>query len=138
MLCSEILNLHLQPHTGRGRELEVNLEEIWPSGALFLTNKRIRKSTSLWFEGGGCEFRGEAVARTLSTGLVYFVEMRFQPGCRWSESKDRPAHLFNPLVLLANKIFEATLCPVRSRAAGQWPSSFARTAAASFKQALRS
>jgi len=138
MLCSEILNLYLQPRAGRGRKLKANLEEIWSSGALFRTDVRIREATSLWFVGGGCEFRGEVIAQTLSRGLGYFVEMRFQPGCRWSEQKYRPKHLFNPLVLLANRIFEATLCPLRNTATVCWPATFARTAGDSSKPTLLS
>ena len=57
-LCSEILSLHLQSKDGCDREVKVNLEEIWSSGALFLTDERIRPFTSLWFAVGGSEFRG--------------------------------------------------------------------------------
>lgn len=109
MLCSEILNLHLQPRVGRAVKLKANLEEIWSSGALLRTDARIHEFTSVWFVGGGRKFRGEAISGTLSKGLGYFVEMRFHADCRWSARKYRPQHLFNPLVLLANKIFEATL-----------------------------
>jgi hypothetical protein len=136
MLCSEILDLHVQSREGRKRELKVNLEEIWSSGALFLTDVRIPPSTSLWFEGGGCEFRGQVIARTLLRELGYFIEMRFHPGCTWSEQKYRPRHLFNPLVLLANRIFEATLPAPGSPSGGLLPATSARTPAlASFKQA---
>ncbi len=119
VLCSEILDLHLQSKAGRERELKVNLEEIWTSGALLQTDARIPLLTYLWFSGGGCEFRGQAVSRTFLKGLGYYVEMRFQPGCTWSQRKYRPKHSFNPLVLLANRIFEAT----------PHPACFARTAA---------
>lgn len=119
VLCSEILDLHLQSKAGRKRELKVNLEEIWTSGALFQTDARIPLLTSLWFSGGGCEFRGQAISRTFLNGLGYYIEMRFQKGCTWSQRKYRPKHSFNPLVLLANRIFEAT--PL--------PATFARTAA---------
>jgi hypothetical protein len=135
MLCSEILNLHLRSRAGREREMKVNLEEIWPSGALFLTDEPIRPFTSLWFAGGGHEFRGQVMARTLLKGLGYFIEMRFHPGCAWSQQKYYPKHLFNPLVLLANRIFEATLRSPGSPSNGLLPAAFARTAVASFKQA---
>ena len=123
VLCSEILDLHWRSKAGRERELKVNLEEIWRSGALFQTDARISPSASLWFSGGGCEFRGQAVSRTFLKGLGYFIEMRFQPGCTGSQRKYRPKHCFNPqgfnpLVLLANRIFEAT----------PHPATFARTA----------
>jgi hypothetical protein len=108
MLCSAILDLHVHSKEGRERELKVNLEEIWSSGALFLTDVPIRPATSLWFAGGGCEFRGQVITPTLLRGLGYFIEMRFHPSCIWSEQKYRPKHLFNPLVLLANRIFEGT------------------------------
>lgn len=124
VLCSEILALHLKSRAGRERELKVNLEEIWPSGALFQTDVRIPLSASLWFSGGGCEFRGQTSSRTFLKGLGYFIEMQFQPDCTWSLRKYRPKHYFNPrgfnpLVLLANRIFEAT----------PHPATFARTAA---------
>jgi hypothetical protein len=109
MFCSEILNLHLQPKAGRERTLKANLEEIWPSGALFQTDARISPETEFSFMGGGYEFRGHVIARKLVRGLGYFVEMRFDPSHNWSEKKYRPQHFFNPLVLLANRIFETTL-----------------------------
>jgi hypothetical protein len=115
MFCSEILNLHLQSKAGRVRTLKVNLEEIWSSGALFLTDVRIRPFTSFRFVGGGYEFRGQVIARNLLRGLGYFVEMRFDPKFTWSEQKYRPQHFFNPLVLLANSIFETTLCAPKSQ-----------------------
>jgi len=107
--CSQMLRLHLQYRSGRPRRLNANLEEIWSSGALFLTGVRIPPLTRLWFDCGGSEFHGKVIARTFSERLGYFVEMRFDPGNRWSEREFRPKHLFNPLLLLANRIFEATL-----------------------------
>jgi hypothetical protein len=121
VLCSEILDLHLQSRAGRERAVKVNLEEIWPSGALFQIDVKIPLSTTLRFSGGGFEFRGQAVSRTFLKGLGYFLQMRFQPDCTWSQRKFRPKHSFNPrgfsplgfspLVLLANRIFEATPHP---------------------------
>ncbi len=110
MRCSEILNVHLLPRAGRKRELKINLEEIWSSGALLWTDVRIRNFTFLQFMAGGYEFRGQVIARTLHRGLGYFVEMRFQPGYTWTEQKYLPKHRFNPLMQLANRIFETTLC----------------------------
>lgn len=135
MLCSEILNLSLQSRAGRGRELTVNLEEIWSSGALFLTDVPIRPLTSLRFAVGGCEFRGRVIAQTLLTGLGYFVEMQFHPGYAWSERKYRPKHLFNPLVLLANRIFERTPHPPIGTSACFLPATLAGRAPSVFKQA---
>src|ERR1700733_11252778 len=130
MLCSEIVNLHLQADEGRNRILKANLEEIWPAGAIFWTDVRIRQYTALSFLGGGCEFRGQVSAQKLLRGLGYLVEMQFQPGCRWSEQKYRPKHLFNPLVLLANRVFETTLCATKNPFACSRRAAFARTAAA--------
>jgi hypothetical protein len=126
MLCSEILNLHWQSGCGCERILKVNLEEIWSSGALFQTDVPIRPSTSLWFVGGGCEFQGRVIARSLLRGLGYFIEMRFHASCTWSEQKYRPKHLFNPLVLLANGIVEATHHPMLSLSNGHLPPTFER------------
>ncbi|MEO8050717.1 MAG: hypothetical protein ABI833_09905 [Acidobacteriota bacterium] len=136
MLCSEIVSLHLEAQKGRARELKGNLEEIWASGAVLWTEERIRNYTSLSFLGGGCQFRGQVVAQTLRKGIGYITEMRFHPSCRWSEQRYRPQHLFNPLVLLANRIFETTLCAAKGRSDQVRPHAFLRTAApASFKSA---
>lgn len=116
MLCSEILDVHLRLRAGRESKLRVKLEEIWSSGALLRTNARIREATCLRFVCGGCEFRGEVIARNLVRGLGYFVELRFHPGCLWSEQKYRQQPSYNPgmnpWVRLANRIFEATLRPL--------------------------
>jgi hypothetical protein len=138
VLCSEILSLHLQSRAGREREVKVNLEEIWSSGALIQTDTRIPLLTPLRFAGGGFEFRGQATARTLLKGLGYFIEMRFYPSCTWSEQKYRPKHLFNPLpfnplVLLANRIFGAMPHPPVSLPYGFLAAG--KVASASFKQA---
>jgi len=134
-LCSEILSLRLRSSAGRERQMKVNLEEIWSSRALFLTDKPIRPFTSLWFAVGGCEFRGQVIGRTLFKGLGYFIEMQFNPGYTWSDQKYRPKHLFNPFVLLANRIFEGTLKATSGSFDGLLPAKFATAAAlASFKQ----
>jgi hypothetical protein len=138
MLCSEILNLYLQPQAGRSRRLKANLEEIWPSGALLRTDARVHPFTSLWFVGGDCKFRGEVISGTVSRGLGYFIEMRFHPDCKWSERKYRPQHLFNPLVLLANRIFEATLGGPESSSPIRKPIFPARAVVVPFKPMLRS
>src|ERR1700730_12461657 len=130
MLCSEIVNLHLQAGAGRDRILKANLEEIWPAGAILWTDIRIRQYASLFFLGGGFQFRGAVSGQKLIGGLGYLVEMQFHPGCKWTEQKYRPKHLFNPLVLLANRVFETTLCAARSSFDGPRQAAFARTAAA--------
>jgi hypothetical protein len=132
MLCSEIVNLRVEIGAGGDRQLKANLEEIWPAGAILWTDARMRQYTSLWFSGGGFEFRGQVVAQKLLRGLGYLVEMQFHPGCGWSEQKYRPKHLFNPLVLLANRVFETTLCATRSPFdRPRQVAAFARTAGAS-------
>ena len=128
MLCSEIVSLHLEARTGRDRVLKANLEEIWPAGAILWTDVQIRQYASLFFLGGGFEFRGQVSGQKLLRGLGYLVEMQFYQGCRWSEQKYRPKHLFNPLVLLANRVFETTLCATRSPFDRPRHAAFARTA----------
>jgi hypothetical protein len=98
-LCSELLILNFRFASGPECRTEVNLEEIWPSGALFQTDTQIRRSAQLRFAGGGREFLGEAVSITRCPILGYFVEMRFAPACRWSEGQYRPKYLFNPQAL---------------------------------------
>jgi hypothetical protein len=130
MLCSEIISLHFQDGAGPDRELKANLEEIWQAGAILWTDVRIRQYTSLWFRGGGFEFQGEVIGNTVLNGLGYFIEMRFDRACSWSEQKYRPKHLFNPLVLLANRVFETTLCATRSPFDRPRQAAFARAAGA--------
>ena len=129
MLCSEIVNLHVKAGVGHDRTLKANLEEIWPAGAIFWTDVRIRQYASLSFLGGGFEFRGQVSAQKLLRGLGYLVEMQFNPGYRWSEQRYRPKHLFNPLVLLANRVFETTLCAAKSPFDRPRQARFARAAA---------
>jgi len=137
MFCSEILSVQLQSKAGRVRTLKVNLEEIWSSGALFLTDVRIRPLTPFRFVGGGHEFHGQVIARKLLRGLGYFVEMRFDPKFTWSEQKYRPQHFFNPLVLLANRIFETTLkAPKRQPCCHGLSRDSRHTLLASFHQSL--
>ena len=138
MLCSEIVSLNVEAGAGRNRILKANLEEIWPGGAIFWTDVRIRQCTSLFFLGGGSEFRGQVSGQKLLRGLGYLVEMQFYPGCRWSEQKYRPKHLFNPLVLLANRLFETTLCAARSPFDRPRQAAFARSAEAPLKVACGS
>ena len=138
MLCSEILNLYLQPQVGRERNVKANLEKIWSSGALLRTDARIHEFTSVGSVAGGRKFQGEAIAGSRFRGLGYFVEMRFHRDCTWSEQKYSPQHLFNPLVLLANRIFEATLCLPERPFATPRPATLLRSVAASSKDALRS
>jgi hypothetical protein len=128
ILCSEIVNLHLQAGEGRDRILKANLEEIWPAGAILWTDVRIRQYTALSFLGGGFEFRGQVSAQKILRGLGYLVEMQFHPGYQWSEQKYRPKHLFNPLVLLANRVFETTLCATRISFARPRQAAFAKPA----------
>jgi hypothetical protein len=130
MLCSEIVSLHVHAGAGRNRILKANLEEIWPAGAIFWTDVRIRQYTSMQFLGGGFEFRGQVSAQRLLRGIGYLVEMQFYPGCKWSEQRYRPKHLFNPLVLLANRVFETTLCAARIPFDRPRQAAFARTGAA--------
>jgi hypothetical protein len=138
VMCSEILSLHLQSGEAPESELKVNLEEIWSSGALFQTEVPIRPFTFVWFAVGGYEFRGQVIARELYTGLGYFIEMRFHPSCQWSEQNYRPKHLFNPVEMLTNRIFEAMPYAPISPSDGLFPTTFARTAAlASFEQVSR-
>ncbi len=136
-MCSEILSLRLQSREGREYRLNVNLEEIWSSGALFQTEVPIRPLTSVSFAVGGCEFRGQVIAHELFIGLGYFIEMRLHPSCLWSEHKYRPKHLFNPEVLLPNRILEGTPHSPRSPSDTLLQDAFAEPALASFKQATR-
>jgi hypothetical protein len=106
--------------------LKANLEEIWPGGAIFWTDVRIRRYTGLSFRGGSTEFRGQVSAQKLIRGLGYLVEIRFDAGYRWCEQKYRPKHLFNPLVLLANRVFETTLCGAKMSCARPRQAAFAK------------
>jgi hypothetical protein len=94
-----MLTLNFRSASGRERNVKVNLEEIWSSGALLQTDAPIPLSTQLWFAGGGHRFRGEATARTFCRTLGYFVEMRFHSSCRWSRQRYSPKHLLNAHIL---------------------------------------
>jgi hypothetical protein len=111
MLCSEMVTLHWQPKSGASRKLTANLEQIWTWGACLQTDTRISRLSRLWFVCGDYEFRGRVVALGFLKDLGYFLDVRFDRGCRWSELKHRPQHFLNPLVLLAHRVLGATLSP---------------------------
>jgi hypothetical protein len=95
--------------------MEVNLEEIWETGALFRSETRVCRFSRLSFKGGEHEFRGTVMSQNYARGLGYLIEIKFDASCRWSALKFRPKHFLNPMILLANRIFEATLgAPGRS------------------------
>src|ERR1700722_18564248 len=104
MLCSDLLKLRLQSKAGRKRDVEANLEEIWSSGAVFLTDARVPVCSSMSFTAGEKEFRAVVTSRRFRKGLGYYVEVQFATNSHWSEQLYRPKHLFNPLMTLANKI----------------------------------
>ena len=77
MLCSEILNVHLQSKVGRERVLSVNLRRSGHRVQSSGTDVRIRECTSLTLVTGGREFRGQVAAPTLRSQLGYVVELLF-------------------------------------------------------------
>lgn len=112
ILCSELLILNIRFDSGRERKITVNLEEIWSSAALFLTDWPVRSSSEMSISCRGHQFWGGAMAHTFCRTLAHFIELRFSRNCRRSPKKYRPKYLLNVQIL-----------------AGTTPNLFARSAA---------
>ncbi len=141
MLCSDLVTLEWQADAGQWRRTTANLEEISPSSASLQTEARIPRLAPVRIHlsqppsaaaqprvGRHCELRGKMVSRTYFKGIGHFVEVRLDPGSKWSEKLYRPKHLLNPLALFANRAFElAATRPVfraaPSRSSGRTPRS---------------
>ena len=106
-MCSEMLALHVQLKRGGLHTRIVNLEEIWASGAVFLSDTRVPRAERLWLACRGRSFQGKVVGQEFQKELGYMVRMEFDPGHRWSCEKYRPKHMLNPMVLLARRVFGA-------------------------------
>lgn len=99
VLCSELVTARWVSEFGSEREVVVNLEEIWSSGATLQSPGPIRSKTPLDIRTPKLELSGVVrICRADFTG--YFVEMEFDEDVRWSRELYEPEHLFDPRSLL--------------------------------------
>lgn len=107
MLCSDMVPLHVQMKSGGLHSRIVNLEQIWRSGAVFLSDTKVPRADRLWLVCGGRTFEGKIVRQEFQEELGYLVEIEFDRGHEWSCRKYRPKHMLNPMVIFARRVFGA-------------------------------
>jgi hypothetical protein len=106
-MCSDLVTARWTTVLGRRRREEVvNLEEIWPSGAVLSFSGPLRPETEVEFAGGDACFRGR-VKSCAADFVGYLVEIRFEPGSEWSRERYEPEHLFDPASLLPREALKA-------------------------------
>lgn len=69
------------------------MEEIGKSSALVLTETGIRPGTKVIVDCKTHKLKGVVESRWLDEHLGFFVEIRFNSGCRWSQRQFVPEHL---------------------------------------------
>jgi hypothetical protein len=73
--------------------VSANLEEIGESSALVLTETRIRLGTMVALDCKTRELKGIVESCILDEILGFFVEIRLDSECRWSQQWFTPQHL---------------------------------------------
>jgi hypothetical protein len=123
-LCSELVTALWTDAFGQRQEAVVNLEEIWPEGAILQFEYPMRPGVEVEFRSESHRFEG-AVVESRSDFVGQFVEIQFADGCRWSREMYEPDHFFDPKSLSPveelrtknNKLLDDVLRKIRNRVA---------------------
>ena len=123
-LCSELVTARWTDAFDQRQEAVVNLEEIWPEGAILQFEYPMRPGVGVEFLCGPTRFEG-AVTESRSDFVGHFVEIQFADGCRWSRDLYEPDHFFDPKSLSAveelrtknNKLLDDVLRKIQNRVA---------------------
>ena len=91
--CSELVSVLCRHDDGRLFKVPGNLEEIGESSALVLTEASIRPGTKVIVDCKAHKLRGVVQSRWLDEHLGFFVEIRLNPGSRWSQRWFSKEHL---------------------------------------------
>ncbi|HBY62807.1 MAG TPA: hypothetical protein DEH78_23535 [Solibacterales bacterium] len=98
-LCSELVTVQWSLERGPTRETTANLEEIWSTGAVVLSETRIPENVPVRIQTATVVLTG-SVRSSLDSMLGNFVEIDFAPSCLWDPGVYLPEHLLDPAVLL--------------------------------------
>jgi len=91
--CSELVSIICRQNDGRLRKVSGNLEEIGESSALVLTESGIRPGTKVTVDCRTHQLKGVVKSGSLDEHLGFFVEIRLNSGCHWSQQWFAPEHL---------------------------------------------
>ncbi len=91
--CSELVSVICRHDDGRLLKLSGNLEEIGESSALVLTETGIRIGTKVTVDCKTHKLTGVVQSRSLDEHLGFFVEIRLNSECHWSQRRFVPEHL---------------------------------------------
>lgn len=89
-LCADLVVLRLND-----AHSIVNLEEIWPSGAIVESEVALESGASVEIEGGEARFSA-VITQVESHAFGWRMELHFSPLTPWSADLFRPLHLFDP------------------------------------------
>jgi hypothetical protein len=102
--CSELVSIVCRQDDGRLLKISGNLEEIGESSALILTDSAIRTGTKVVVTCQTHELKGVVASRSFDEHLGFFVEIRLDSGCQWSQRWFTPEHLL-PHFRVPPKVF---------------------------------
>jgi len=92
-LCSELVSLSCTGKGGQPLSLSGNLEEIGEWSAVVLTESPLPRRTRVRVTCETHQLKGLVRSCTREESLGFFVEVRLDPGSRWSEQWFTPRHL---------------------------------------------
>jgi hypothetical protein len=90
---SELVSVICRLDNGWCLAVSGNLEEIGELSALVLTETRIRLGTKVAIGCKAQELKGVVESCTLAEPLGFFVEIRFDSECHWTQRWFAPQHL---------------------------------------------
>ena len=91
--CSELVSVLCRLDNGWRVAVSGNLEEIGESSALVLTETPVRLGTKIALRCKTRELKGIVDSCTWDEGLGFFVEIRLDSECHWSQRWFAPQHL---------------------------------------------
>jgi hypothetical protein len=94
-LCADLVRIRWQEPEGDTQTAIVILQDISPSGARLEVQKPIPRGAPLSLAYPAGELRGN-VLYCVPGDTGYSIEMRFEPGSRWSPKRFKPQHMFDP------------------------------------------
>lgn len=107
MMCADLVEVRWKDKSDRNRRAVANLEDISESGVCLQMEVEIPLTTVVRIRYSDGEFLG-VVQHCDYQEIGYYLGVRFEAGCEWSQSSFKPEHLLDPRELVER-------APVRAR-----------------------
>ncbi len=92
-LCSELISVTYEDNLGGTHEASANLEEISSDAVTLLLDGCAKRGRRLSFVTQGQQLSGVVESCTWEPELGYFVAVRLDESCRWSDAQFTPEHM---------------------------------------------